>query len=65
MEGETYSLLKIDDLLKEINKIALYKQYEFINASIVENINNNKINFKINITESEKYYIERVDIQGN
>ncbi len=65
MEGETYSLLKIDALLKEINKIALNKQYEFINASIVENIDNDKINFQINITESEKYYIERVDIQGN
>ena len=65
LEGESYSLLKIDDLLKEINKIALYKQYEFINASISENINNDKINFQINITESEKYYIEKIDIQGN
>ena len=65
LEGETYSLLKVDDLLKEINKIALYKQYEFINASIVENLKDDKINFQINVTESEKYYIERVDIQGN
>ena len=65
LKGESYSLLKIDDLLKEINKIALYKQYEFINASISENINNDKINFQINITESEKYYIEKIDIQGN
>ena len=65
LEGESYSLLKIDDLLKEINKIALYKQYEFINASISENLNNDKINFQINITESEKYYIEKIDIQGN
>ena len=65
LEGKKYSLLKIDDLLKEINKIALYKQYEFINASIVENIKGDKINFQINITESEKYYIERFDIQGN
>ena len=65
LKGESYSLLKIDNLLKEINKIALYKQYEFINASISENINNDKINFQINITESEKYYIEKIDIQGN
>ena len=64
-KGKTYSLLKVNELLKDIDKIALTKQYEFINASISENINNDKINFQINITESEKYYIEKIDIQGN
>ena len=39
LKGDTYSLLKINDLLDDINDIALSKQYEFINASIVEKIN--------------------------
>ena len=38
LKGETYSLLKVNDLLDDINEIALSKQYEFINASIVEKL---------------------------
>ena len=65
LKGDTYSLLKVNDLLDDINDIALSKQYEFINASIVEKINDDKINFDINISESEKFYIEKININGN
>tara|TARA_B100001057_G_scaffold379671_1_gene385245 strand:- start:1600 stop:3843 length:2244 start_codon:yes stop_codon:yes gene_type:complete len=64
-KGKTYSLFKIDELLKDIDKVALTKQYEFINASINENIKANKIDFEINITESEKFYIEKINVNGN
>ena len=64
-EGKTYSLLKINELLKDIDKIALTKQYEFINASINEKVNADKIDFEINISESEKFYIEKININGN
>ena len=65
LEGEPYSLLKINDILKDVNSIALSKQYEFINASIVESVNDNKIDFEIKISESEKFYVEKVNIIGN
>ena len=65
LRGEKYSLLKIDNLLKEVDKIALTKQYEFINASLVEKIDQDKINFEINILESEKVYVERINVTGN
>ena len=65
LKGDTYSLLKINDLLDDINDIALSKQYEFINASIVEKIDGDKINFGINISESEKFYVEKINIKGN
>tara|TARA_B100000886_G_scaffold339283_1_gene304283 strand:- start:830 stop:3073 length:2244 start_codon:yes stop_codon:yes gene_type:complete len=64
-KGKTYSLLKINELLKDIDKIALTKQYEFINASISEKVKADKIDFEINITESEKFYIEKINISGN
>ena len=64
-KGDTYSLLKINDILNDINNIALTRQYEFINASIVENVTGNKIDFEINVTESEKFYIEKINITGN
>ena len=65
LKGETYSLSKINDLLKKIDRIALTKQYEFINASLVEKIENEKINLEINISESEKLYVEKINISGN
>ncbi len=65
LKGDTYSLLKVDNLLDDINNIALSKQYEFINASITEKIDGDKINFDINISESEKFYIEKININGN
>jgi len=65
LKGDTYSLLKVNDLLNDINDIALSKQYEFINASIVEKINDDKISFDINVSESEKFYIEKININGN
>ena len=64
-KGKTYSFLKINDLLKDIDKIALTKQYEFINASINEKITDDKIDFEINVSESEKFYIEKININGN
>ncbi len=64
-KGDTYSLIKINELLKDIDKIALTKQYEFINASISEKIKDDKIDFEINISESEKFYIEKININGN
>ena len=65
LKGEVYSLSKVNALLKDIDKIALTKQYEFINASIVEKIDKDKIDFEINISESEKIYVEKINISGN
>ena len=65
LKGKTYSLLKINKILDDINNIALTRQYEFINASILENTQGDKIDFEINITESEKFYIEKINIKGN
>ena len=65
LKGDTYSLLKINKLLNEIDKIALSGQYEFINAKIIEKIDGNKINFEINISDSEKFYVEKININGN
>ena len=65
LKDKKYSLLKVTDLLDDIDKIALTKQYEFINASLTERVNGDKIDFEINISESEKFYIEKININGN
>ena len=66
LEGTLYSFSKISKIVKEIDKISLSREYDFINATILEDkLDNNKININFNVTESEKLYIERVNIYGN
>ena len=66
MENEPYSLEKINNLLNEIDNIALTKQYEFINASFTEKIiDKNKIDIVFTIEESQKLYVDRINIFGN
>ena len=66
LEGEIYSLNKINKILDEIDKITLRRQYEFIKASFIENtIDENKINLNIVLDESEKLYVEKINILGN
>ena len=66
LKGKIYSLNKIEKILNEIDKIVLTKEFEFINAKYDEVITKkNKINFTIKLEETEKTYIERINIYGN
>ena len=65
LKGEPYSLNSVNDILNEIDKITLDRQYEFLSSTVNEVANNNLINFKFNIAESEKLYIEKINILGN
>ena len=66
LKNKNYSLNRINEILNEIDNIAITKQYEFINASFSENIiDDNKINIKFLIKESEKLYVNRINILGN
>ena len=66
MKNKPYSSNSINKLLNEIDNIAITKQYEFINASFTENIiEGNKINIEFVINESQKLYVDRINILGN
>jgi len=66
LKGKAYSLKSIKKIINEIDRVALQKEFVFINAKYEEKIiDNNKINIKIFFEESEKYYIDRVNIFGN
>ena len=65
LKGKAYSLDSINDILDKIDKIVLSEQYEFLKASVNEEINGDLINFIFNIEESEKYYVEQINIIGN
>ena len=66
LKGERYSLNELDKILNEIDKIASARLYDFIDAEIEKKIiDNNKINFTFNIVDSEKFYVERINVLGN
>ena len=65
LKGEKYSLNSIDKILKEIDKIVLNKQFEFLKSSVLEEIKDNLINLTFDIGESEKFYVEKINILGN
>ena len=65
ISGELYSINTIDKILKEIDEITTLEQYKFINATVEENIFQDKINLNFIINESEKYYVDRINIFGN
>ncbi len=65
LNGSMYNYNRIEKILDEIEKIALFSNYEFINAEIEETINGQNIDFVFNVKESKKVYVEKINIFGN
>ena len=66
IENKKYSINKVNLILDEIDNIASRKLYDFIDADVDENIvNKNKLNFNFKIKDSNKFYVERVNVFGN
>ena len=66
LKEETYSLDNLNLILDEIDKIASGRLYDFIDAEVKEEIvEKNKINFTFNIIDSEKFYVEKINLLGN
>ncbi len=66
LQSKSYSLNRIEDILEEIDIIALNNNYEFVSATYNEKIiDDNKINLSINLKDTEKFYIEKINISGN
>ncbi len=66
LKNEEYSIDSINLILEEIDNIASLQLYDFINAEVEETfLDNNKIDFNFKIVDSEKFYVERINIVGN
>ena len=65
-KGSIYSLRFIEKILDEIEKIASTKSYDFIDVNVNESFSDtNKIDFNFVVSDSEKFYVENIDISGN
>ena len=66
LEGEPYSFRKLSKIVDQIDKISLLREYDFISASLnEEKTKNNKINITLEVSETEKFYVEQINIFGN
>ncbi len=66
LKGKKYSLNSLNNILKEIDLIALKKEFVFINAKYNEKIfEKNKINIEFLFEDLEKFFVEQINIFGN
>tara|TARA_B100001248_G_scaffold237217_1_gene201012 strand:+ start:3036 stop:5285 length:2250 start_codon:yes stop_codon:yes gene_type:complete len=66
LKGDHYSTKSINKIKDEIDKIALQKEFVFIDVQYNEEIiDKNKIDITFNLDELEKSYVDRINIFGN
>ena len=65
LEKEPYSLNRVEEILEKIEVITISEQYESIKATVKESFEANKINITFKIEETEKVFIEKINIYGN
>ena len=63
--GTYYSPFKIKKILEEIDIIIENKNLQFVEHSVQETIEEDKINLAFNIKEGKKIIVERINIKGN
>ena len=65
IKGKPYSLNIVEKILNEIDYITINDEYRSIKATIDEKLLDNKLNINFNIEETEKFYVEKINIFGN
>jgi len=66
LKGSVYSIKSIKEIKEEIDKIALQKEFIFIDAKYDEQVvENNKINITFKLDQLEKTYVDKINIFGN
>ena len=66
LKEKKYSLNQINKVIKEIDKISVSRLYDFIDATIeIDEIDENKLDLVFTVVESEKFFVNRINIFGN
>ena len=66
LRGKEYSINALTEILDKIDLIASTKSYDFITANVTDRVvENNKLNFIFEILDSEKFYVEKINLRGN
>ena len=65
LKNKPYSIIRIEKIINEIDKISTAEQFESTKSSVIENIVDNKISLEFNVEESEKIVVSKINIFGN
>ncbi len=65
LKGEPYSLNSVEKILDEIDLITVNQEFKSIKASIDETVDKDKLNINFIIQETEKFFVEKINILGN
>jgi len=65
LQGKPYSINSVNKILKKIDQITLSEEFHSIKATVDEELFENKINLEFKIIETEKLYVEKINILGN
>ncbi len=65
IKNSPYSINSVEEIIDEIDNIAITEQYESIKAIVEEDIFEDRINLTFKIEETEKFFVEKINIYGN
>ena len=65
LAGKYYSQRRLNEVLEKIDKLSEQKELQFINHSVLETLDGDLVEVKIDIFEGEKFIIEKINIAGN
>ena len=66
LQGKKFSIDDFNQILFDIENVATSRLYDFINAEVVEEVvDDDRLNFSFNVSDSTKHYVERINILGN
>ena len=65
LKNEFYSLNKIEKIIEDLELVSIQEEYQSITTNVNEILVDNKINLIFQIEESEKYFVNRINIFGN
>ena len=66
LKNKNYSFFKVSKIVDAIDKVSLSREYDFITAEIIEEkVSPNKLDITFTVSETEKLYVEKINIFGN
>ncbi len=64
-KGKPYSINVIEKILNEIDSITITEQFESVKANVIEDVVSDKINLVFEIEDTQKLFVEKINIYGN
>ncbi len=66
IKNENYSFYRLSKIVSAIDKVSLSREYDFITAEIIEEkVLTDRMDITFRVSESEKLYVEEINILGN